>query len=470
MKIILVIEGSYPYVKGGVASWVQQLVTAMPEHEFEIVALSSSRVEAKERQYKLPPNVTRIHDIYITDCLEPAAGRPPRLSKKEELACRNWFEFKEGAEAALPVLADPRKLGSPLSFLQSEPIWELMTESYRSETPDGSFSSYFWAWRSLYVPAVYFLQQTYPEGDLYHAVSTGYAGLIAASMRMKHGTPFVLTEHGLYAREREEEIMRSESVAPGYKRRWVSYFYHLARIAYRTADRTVALYDGARRFQLGQGVPPRRAAVIPNGVPYAVLAGLPRLTDPSGETFVFGVLARVVPIKDILMLLQAARIASQHIPGMQVWIMGPTDEEPDYYKECFMLAAELKIESIVTFTGQVRISDYLPRTDALLMSSISEGQPLAVLEGMAAGIPWVCTDVGSCRELLEGRDGDDAGAAGYIVPPGNPEAMAEAMIRLYRDPKLRVSMGQAGRRRVESCYQIDRFVDAYRRLYKEVTS
>lgn len=167
-------------------------------------------------------------------------------------------------------------------------------------------------------------------------------------------------------------------------------------------------------------------------------------------------------------MLRAACIASRHVPNMQLWIMGPTEEDPDYYKECLQLAVTLRIEHLVAFTGPVQITDRLPKVDALIMSSISEGQPLAVLEGMAAGIPWVCTDVGSCRELLEGRGADDAGIAGLVVPPMDPEAMAEAMVRMHRYPEQRVRMGQAGKLRVEKHYRVDRLIGAYRRLYEEV--
>jgi glycosyltransferase involved in cell wall biosynthesis len=468
VKIILVAEGSYPYVAGGVASWVQMLVEAMPEHEFEIIAISSSRKEERTCKYELPPNLTRIHDVYLMDDLEPAGGGTPRLSKREARACRSWFALEDGAEEALPLIADRAKFGNVLSFLKNEALWSLLVDSYRNEAPNGSFQAYFSAWRSLYAPAVHLLQLSYPRGDVYHAVSTGYAGLVASFLRMRHGTPFILTEHGIYAREREEELSRSAWLEPAFKSRWISYFYQLARNAYRTVDRIVSLYEGARRIQLGLGASPERSLVIPNGVRYDVFSALPRRTEPSGGTFVFGAIARIVPIKDIKTLLFAASLAVSRIPGMQLWIMGPADEDPDYYEHCLRLAKGLQIGHIVKFTGRVHIADYLPKVNALVLSSLSEGQPLAVLEGMAAGIPWICTDVGSCRELLEGRGEGDEVAAGYVVPPSNPAELAEAMVKLYLDPKRRHRMGQAGKLRVEKRYRAESLIEAYRRLYAEV--
>ncbi|WP_426448560.1 GT4 family glycosyltransferase PelF [Paenibacillus sp. S-38] len=467
MKIALIVEGSYPYVAGGVASWIQMLVTSMREHDFEIVAISSSRKEAREPKYKMPVNVTGVHDVYIMDYLELAEGRGPRLRPEEARLCLDWFAFREGSEGALPIIADPSRLGNPIAFLKSEAFWELLVDSYCNEMPSRSFNAYFWTWRSMYLPAIFLLQQSYPEADVYHAVSTGYAGMIASYLRQKHGTPFILTEHGVYAREREEEILQSAWVEPAFKRRWIDYFYHMSRGAYRTADRTIALYGGTQHIQLELGAPEDRSLIVPNGIDYETLSRLPRRTSEPGAAITFGALVRLVPIKDIKTLLYAARLAARRIPHMELWIMGPTDEDPDYYEECLALTRQLELEDIVTFTGKVSVAERLPLVDVLLLSSISEGQPLAVLEGMAAGIPWICTDVGSCRELLEGKDEHDPGVAGYVVPPVNPAAMADRMVQMYESPGQRSYMGAVGRRRVEAYYQIGHFIETYRKLYRE---
>ncbi|MBP1967723.1 GT4 family glycosyltransferase PelF [Paenibacillus aceris] len=470
MKIALIVEGSYPYVSGGVASWIQMLVSSMPQHEFEIIAISSSRKDTANYKYKLPPNLSGIHDVFIMDYQKLGEGRAPRLSESEAEACLDWFGFQRDSEQALPLMADQAKLGNPVSFMKSESFWNFLVSAYETEMPDHSFNSYFWTWRSMYLPAIYLLQQAYPEADLYHAVSTGYAGLIGTYLRMKHRKPFLLTEHGVYAREREEEILKSAWVDPPFKKRWIDYFYHMSQGAYRTSDRTIALYGGTHRIQLELGAPKDKALVIPNGVDYQRLSLLPRKANNDGDRIVFGALVRLVPIKDIKTLLYAARLASSEIANMSLMIMGPTDEDPDYYQECLALTRNLQLEEIVAFTGKVDIEDYLPHIDALILSSISEGQPLAVLEGMAAGVPWICTEVGSCRELLEGKDEHDAGIAGYIVPPVNPKAMADMMVKMHALPDERTYMGHVGRRRVASYYQINHFIDAYKQLYDEVAT
>ncbi|TVY11967.1 GT4 family glycosyltransferase PelF [Paenibacillus cremeus] len=473
MKIILIVEGSYPYIFGGVASWIQMLITGMPEHEFEVIAISSSREEASQWRYPQPDNLTRVHDVYLMDYLALSEGRGPRLSPAEAQACLDWFAFAGHAdlEKALPMLADPKRLGNPLTYLASPAFWPWLMERYRQETPYGSFHAYVQSWHAMVVPALSLLQQDYPKGDIYHAVSTGYAGLLAASLRFKHRKPFILTEHGIYAREREQELWQAAWPEAEFKPRWVDYFYHLAQCAYRTADRTVALTSEARAIQLGLGLPSERSVVIPNGVSYERFAQLPRLAlDSAARGFVCGAMVRLVPIKDIQTMLHAAALASRQLPELELWIMGPVDEEPTYAEECRALVHELELDSFVRFLGLVEVTEYLPHVDVLLLSSVSEGQPLAILEGMAAAIPWICTDVGGCRELLEGSDSQDTAPAGCLVPPGDPEAMAERLVQLCRAPETRTAMGQAGRERVERKYRLSQVTEAYRKLYDEVVS
>ena len=107
--------------------------------------------------------------------------------------------------------------------------------------------------------------------------------------------------------------------------------------------------------------------------------------------------------------------------------------------------------------------------DVLALSSISEGQPLVVLEAAATGLPIVSTDVGSCREIIEGFEGDPVkGRGGIVVEPCNPNAMAEALATILLDDALRSQMADVMRRRVESYYHKDRVTRLYEGLYAEL--
>lgn len=107
----------------------------------------------------------------------------------------------------------------------------------------------------------------------------------------------------------------------------------------------------------------------------------------------------------------------------------------------------------------------LNEVDVLALSSISEGLPLAVLEGMAAKKPFVSTDVGCCRELLYGNHDDDLGKAGMIVAVMDFQAMAKSFLRLAKDPSLRYHMGEIGYERVKKYYMYEDFITRFKNLY-----
>ncbi|MGL5269649.1 MAG: glycosyltransferase [Selenomonadaceae bacterium] len=121
----------------------------------------------------------------------------------------------------------------------------------------------------------------------------------------------------------------------------------------------------------------------------------------------------------------------------------------------------------VEFTGSVDVAQYYGKMDILVLSSISEGQPLAILEGLASRRPFVATDVGCCREVLYGNGEDGFGPAGAIVPAMDYEAMAGEIIKLARDFSRRCKLAENGWRRIAALYTYERFITAYREIYAE---
>jgi glycosyltransferase involved in cell wall biosynthesis len=132
------------------------------------------------------------------------------------------------------------------------------------------------------------------------------------------------------------------------------------------------------------------------------------------------------------------------------------------------LVNHLGIQDSFTFAGRVSISDYLGEIDVLVLTSISEAQPLAILEAGCAAIPAVATDVGACREMIYGdqRETEPLGAGGEVVPLSNPTATAHAIARLCADRSWRESAANAIRRRVELYYNKPALDAAYGELYR----
>ena len=184
-----------------------------------------------------------------------------------------------------------------------------------------------------------------------------------------------------------------------------------------------------------------------------------------------GFIGRVVPIKDVKTLLRAARLVVEQCSDVQFLIAGPYSEDRDYFEECQKIVKLLKIEDKVDFLGKQKLMEIIPRIDVMVLTSISEGLPLVVLEAMAAGIPTVATDVGACRELIFGRTAEDKslGRAGRLTKILSPQETAQSLIGILQNPDVWREMGNAGRKRVEEYYTMELMLQSYRELYRNLT-
>lgn len=190
------------------------------------------------------------------------------------------------------------------------------------------------------------------------------------------------------------------------------------------------------------------------------------LKEPDGWIDI-GAVVRLAPIKDIKTMLYSFYELAQQVPNVRLHIMGGIDDQ-EYADECFSLADKMDLGDRLLFTGRVNIREYMKKIDFTLLTSLSEGLPLSVLESMAASRPCVTTDVGCCRELLEGREDDNLGIAGFCAPPTCTGPLAEAMKKMAINDARRLEMGEIARKRVEAIYQYPQMIGQYRRLYEEV--
>ena len=213
------------------------------------------------------------------------------------------------------------------------------------------------------------------------------------------------------------------------------------------------------------GADPSRLTVIANGIDLQRFAGV--TPAPESGSHAIALIGRVVPIKDVKTYIRAARHLAARLPALKAYIIGPTDEDEAYADECRQLVRDLHLEAVVEFTGAVNIVQYLPKVQVVVLTSLSESQPLVVLEAGASGIPFVATNVGSCREILEGRPDEipNLGPGGIITDVVDDAAIADAVERLLRDAALRHDYGQNLKRRVSSTYTSQQAAAAYTALY-----
>ena len=538
MRVCLVLEGSYPYVYGGVSTWMHGCIRAMPEHEFVLWVIGAKAAHRGKFVYELPANVAEVHEVFLDDALRLRGGAPPVHFTPEECAALRELVRLGAPDWEVLFRLFHEKRAHPLAVLQSREFMALFTKLCEEEYPYTAFADAFHTVRSMLLPVLWLMTGEVPEADCYHAICTGYGGLLAClggsvhhrpvlltehgiytrereeeypytafadafhtvrSMLLPvlwlmtgevpeadcyhaictgyggllaclggsvHHRPVLLTEHGIYTREREEEIIRAEWVAPDFKARWTRFFYMLSEQIYRQADRVTSLFPRARSIQIGMGCEPGKCIVIPNGVDYEKFCAIPPKAEDGWVDI--GAVVRLAPIKDIKTLLYAFLELSARCKNVRLHILGGVDDE-EYARECYALAEQLGLEN-VRFTGRVDIAAYLQKLDFTILTSISEGQPLSVLESLAARRPCVTTDVGCCRELLEGTPGDTLGAAGFCVPPMYRQGLADAMEKLCVSRPLRQRMGAIGQQRVAQSYRHEQMLARYRALYAETAA
>jgi glycosyltransferase involved in cell wall biosynthesis len=490
VDVLLLLEGTFPFVAGGVSSWVHQIIQGFPHIRFGAIFLGSRPQDYGSMRYSLPPNLVHLDTIYLFEHRDnppvaPTQMPPKTMAMVEDMHAMFETNLKHPQcphmFASLLDEAGPDGKLSQEAFLYSKGAWDFIKKSYRRRSTDPSFVDYFWTIRNIHTPFWRLRQaaQRCPTAKVYHAVSTGYAGILGVLLKHRNKRPFLLSEHGIYVKERKIDLYQAQWIKDNrsvferdpsrvsyFRQLWIRFYEHLGYVTYQAANDIVALYEANRQRQLQDGAPEERTSNIPNGINVARFAPL-RNTRPQGLPPVLCLIGRVVPIKDIKTYIRAMRTVVNHLPQAEGWIAGPEDESPEYAQECRELVQQLGLADSVKFLGFQQLTEILPKVTLVVLSSISEALPLVILEGYAAGVPTLCTDVGSCRQLVYGLPGEDEaiGASGRVVRIADPQAMAHAAMELLGDPQEWQRASEAAVKRVEKYYSQSMMFERYQALY-----
>jgi glycosyltransferase involved in cell wall biosynthesis len=470
--VALITEGTYPHHHGGVSVWCDQVIRGLSEHRYEVVAIVGSGGERPE--WSEPPNVVGLTPVPLWS---PApAPRPSRTLRTTMAPVLEGFlatlletgtaaGFCDGLHRLFlaaqdgqlrPALSSPESIELVLTHMHEHPEDTAVGQPGATVPGPPTVSD---AVQALVLVEHYLrpLELEPRRVDLCHAVSNGLACLPAMTAKWRYGTPFLLTEHGLYLRERLL-AHRPGSFNPHVRSLLLRFFKRLVEASYLMADRIAPVSHYCQLWELKSGAESSRIHPVHNGIDPERFPYDPG--EPDEPTLVF--VGRIDPLKDIETLLRAFALVRESIPHARLRMFGPR-LLASYAQRCDLLVDELGLNGSAVFEGLIESPAEAYRAgQVVLLTSISEGFPFAVLEAMACGRPVIATDVGGVAEAVA--------EAGLMVPPRAPEVVAEAAVRLLGDAELRRSLGREARDRVISHFTLSACVSNYRALYQAVVS
>jgi len=245
-------------------------------------------------------------------------------------------------------------------------------------------------------------------------------------------------------------------------------YYHekwRRRIAYRLIARwskMVAVSEDIRNFLITRvGIKADQVMTIRNGIDvnsYIVPVDEDGAPEKERQEYVIGTVGSLYPVKGHTYLLKALAIVLKTHPDVVCKIAGQGHLMSQLQAE----AADLGIANRATFLGlRDDIPQYLQSIDVFVLPSLSEGLPLSVLEAMAAGKPVIATNVGGVSEVVQDQ------RTGFVVPPKDPETMANRILQVMADRAMAERLGRAGREKVERDFSLDTMTQQYEALYEE---
>ena len=464
-SVLVTTEGTYPFEGGGVTTWADVVLRGLPDVDFHLVAVTGS---AAFRLHKdLPAHVRSVTAVPLFGSAEPTeftrAGEPfattvlRRARTQRALVERRFvpllvrlLDACERPERAgwdeAHLLLDLHRCFVRLdhrALFRSEATWNAFRDTVLAqEAAAGSggaaptLGDLVQALRWLYsflLP----LTVPVPRTDVGHATLAGFAALPNVVAKLEHGTPFVVTDHGIYLRERY--IALSAAAESFFLKRFLLRLVHLVgRVCYTVADQVSPVCDHNARWELKMGVTADRVRTIYNGIDTERFR--PPETEPPRSRPTVVTAARVFPLKDIETLVRACAVTRRRVPDVHFVVYGSHTVDKPYTDKCLALIDELGVKGNFTFAGfHSDPAALYHEGDVFALSSISEGFPFSVIEAMACGRPVVATDVGGVKEAIEG-------GVGIVVPPRGHEALGDGLADLLLDHDRRRRLAHVGPR------------------------
>jgi glycosyltransferase involved in cell wall biosynthesis len=239
------------------------------------------------------------------------------------------------------------------------------------------------------------------------------------------------------------------------------------RLLLQRRDRVVGVGEAVRQALIAnEGIPPERVAVIYNGIDLARCAAareerraVRREMEVADDELVILQVARLDYLKDHATAVRTLAEVAPRRPDARLVLVGEGPERGAVQEEVRRLALGGRVRLLGLRKDVPRL---LAGADLLLLTSISEGIPLTLIEAMAAGLPVVSTRVGGVPEVVED------GRTGLLAPAGDAAALGRHVCELADNPRLRDELGRRGRERAEALFSERMMHDRYDQLFREM--
>ncbi|MEZ4728936.1 MAG: GT4 family glycosyltransferase PelF [Caldilineaceae bacterium] len=489
LRVLMMTEGTYPFHWGGVSTWCHLLMCDLPNIDFELLSLAAE--PGMPSQFNLPSNVVAFHPLPLWGMRELLESRSDltlaelrnrkRRTTEGVVAARFTPMFRFFLQELFVSRHNPEDLAKTIhamhrfflaydfdATMRSRAVWQTLIDVVQKTFPTLAAELGYPNARYQLADMTTAIQWLYhwffplgapiPKADVVHAAMVGICTLIGVTAKLEHGSAFMLTEHGIYLRER---YLAETKIAQSFFLKVFNLCFarRMTELTYRLADQISPCCDYNHRWELRNGAQPEQIRTIYYGVDADTFSPEEKkFGDPPVVVWV----GRIDPLKDLLTLIRAAGVVHQSRTVFEFLLFGsaPAGNE-SYYEECLKLRKELGLEERVIFAGyRANVAAAFNEGDVVVLSSISEAFPFVVLEAMLCAKPVVATSVGGIPEQLEG--------CGFALEPRNPEAMAEAILKLMGDPELCATLGQASRAKAEREFTVRQSGLAHDASYRRI--
>lgn len=478
ISVLLTTEGTYPFHQGGVSQWCDIMVNNLKSVDFVVFSVLTDPYVTQK--FTLPNNARLIRvPLWGTD--DPSEHLDTLfsqiyLSKKRTTPQVIQTQFLPlftklileiiSLDKNADVFADT--LLSLYDFFQkydykvcfkSQLTWNTYQQiihqvseqsSNDLSTPDvySMIQSLGWIYRFFNI-----INTPIPRTTITHSSAAAFCGLPCVISKRKWGTPFLLTEHGVYLREQYLSLSKR-----GYSSFLNTFLIRLilsiTNVNFALADQVSPVCEYNTRWERRLSNHPDRIEVIYNGVDHTLFS---KLGHTIHERPTVVTVARIDPIKDLFTLMRAAVQVRNALPNVRFLISGSVTV-PEYYERCLALHKELELENTVEFLGHsTDMAKVYERGDIVVQSSISEAFPYAIIEAMLAGKPVVTTDVGGIPEAVA--------STGILVAPGDPSELATGIIDLLTNTERRLELGRQARERALNLFTLNHSLEQYMKTY-----